>query len=78
MSVASDRLALYLTAEASILRGQEVRMDLGDGRGYRALVQADLATVVATIKDLQAQIAAEGRTGGFGFALADLSGTKVR
>ncbi len=75
MSVASDRLALYLAAEAKILQGQEIRLDLGDGRGYRALVQADLATVAKVIADLQAQVAGEGSTSKsrFGFALANLS-----
>jgi hypothetical protein len=76
MSVATDRLDLYLAAEAKILTGQEIRQDLGDGRGYRALKYADLETVRQVIKDLQAEIKAETATvsGGFGFALANLAG----
>lgn len=76
MTVATDRLALYLAAETSILQSQEVRQDLGDGRGYRALKMADLETVRQVIKDLQAEIRAEtaNAAGGFGFSLANLSG----
>lgn len=75
MTVASDRLARYIAAETSILTGQEIRQDLGDGRGYRALVMADLAEVRKAITALQAQVAAETRNAsGFGYAVADLSG----
>jgi hypothetical protein len=75
MSVASDRLARYIAAETSILQGQEIRQDLGDGRGYRALVMADLLAVQKAITALQAQVAAETNNGrGFGYAVADLSG----
>jgi hypothetical protein len=76
MSVATDRLALYIAAETNILQGQEIRQDLGDGRGYRALKMADLETVRQVIKDLQTEI--RGSTinarGGLGFSLANLSG----
>jgi hypothetical protein len=76
MSVATDRLAAYLAAETLILQGQEIRQDLGDGRGYRALKMADLDTVRKAIKDLQAEIRGEtaNANGGFGFSLANLSG----
>jgi hypothetical protein len=76
MSVATDRLAAYLAAETLILQGQEIRQDLGDGRGYRALKMVDLETVRKAIKDLQAEIRGEtaNASGGLGFALANLSG----
>jgi len=75
MTVASDRLARYIVAETSILQGQEIRQDLGDGRGYRALKMADLAEVRRAITALTAQVAAETNNGrGFGYAVADLSG----
>lgn len=75
MSVASDRLAAYLAAETLILQGQEIRQDLGDGRGYRSLKMVDLETVRQVIKDLQAEIRAETASArGFGYAVADLSG----
>lgn len=77
MTVATDRLALYIAAEITILQGQEVRQDLGDGRGYRALKLADLETVRKVIKDLQAEIRAENAnasSGGLGFSLVNLSG----
>lgn len=76
MTVATDRLALYLAAEVTILQGQEIRQDLGDGRGYRALTHADLGIVRQVIKDLQAEIRAEraNAAGGFGFSVANLSG----
>jgi len=75
MTVASDRLAAYLAAETLILQGQEIRQDLGDGRGYRALKMADLETVRKAIKDLQAEVRAETNNArGFNYAVADLSG----
>jgi hypothetical protein len=75
MSVATDRLAAYLAAETLILQGQEIRQDLGDGRGYRALKMVDLETVRKAIKDLQAEIRAENASSsGFGYAVANLSG----
>lgn len=76
MSVATDRLAAYLAAETLILQGQEIRQDLGDGRGYRALRMADLEVVRKVIKDLQAEVRAERaiERGGFGYSVADLSG----
>lgn len=74
MSIASDRLALYLQAEANILASQEIRSASG-----RSLKLAELETVRQTIKELQAQVAAEsaataGRVGP-GVMYADLSGT---
>jgi hypothetical protein len=74
MTVASDRLALYIAAEVLILQGQEVRQDLGDGRGYRSLKMADLEVVRQVIKELQAEVRAETRGNPFGFSLANLSG----
>jgi hypothetical protein len=75
MTVASDRLAAYIAAETNILQGQEIRQDLGDGRGYRALKLADLAEVRKAIRDLQAEVAAAANNArGFGYAVADLSG----
>jgi hypothetical protein len=76
MSVATDRLALYIAAEVLILQGQEIRQDLGDGRGYRALKMADLEVVRQAIKDLQSEIRGEtaNTSGGFGYSLANLSG----
>lgn len=76
MSTATDRLARYLAAETEILQGQEIRQDLGDGRGYRMLKLADLEAVRQAIKDLQREISAESAnaSGSFGFALANLSG----
>jgi hypothetical protein len=79
MSTATDRLALYLAAEAEILQGQEVRQDLGDGRGYRMLKLADLQTIRSVISELQRQIAAETSNaagGSFGFALGRLDTTE--
>ncbi len=75
MSTATDRLALYLAAEAEILQGQEVRADLGDGRGYRMLKLADLETVRRAIAELQRQVAIETSNaagGSFGFSLGRL------
>jgi hypothetical protein len=76
MTVATDRLAAYLAAETLILQGQEIRQDLGDGRGYRMLKMADLEVVRKVIKDLQAEIRAEAsvNSGPFGYSLANLSG----
>ena len=61
MSTASDRLQLYLDAEAKILGGQSVRM------GDRQLQYADLEFVQKQIAALQAQVNREnavGRKGG--------------
>jgi hypothetical protein len=76
MTVATDRLARYIAAETEILQGQEVRADLGDGRGYRMLRLADLQTVRSAIAELQREIAAETANagGGRGWAVANLSG----
>lgn len=61
MSVASDRLALYLAAERKILRAQEVR---GGDRTHR---MAELSDVRAQIAALQREVAAEdAATGGGG------------
>lgn len=76
MSTATDRLALLLAAEVKILQGQEVRHDLGDGRGYRMLRMADYAEVRQAIKDVQREVAAQtaNARGGFSYALVNLSG----
>jgi hypothetical protein len=76
MTVASDRLARYIAAETEILQNQEVRADLGDGRGYRVLRMADLETVRKVITDLQREVAAETANAGGGrvWAVANLSG----
>lgn len=50
-----DRRALYLAAEARILEGQAYRISTGGGE--RQLTRADLATVQAEIRRLDAQIA---------------------
>lgn len=65
MSQNSDRLALYLAAEAAILEGQRVRDESG-----RELTLADLETVQSTIQRLQ-RIVARENSGGGGFKAAD-------
>jgi len=56
MSTASDRLALYLTAEAAILSGgQEVRID------GRLLREGDIAEIRAEISQLRREVASEIR-----------------
>lgn len=71
MSTASDRLQLYLNAEAAILSGQEVRLD---GRSRR---MPDLPWVQEQINRLQRQVSAETRSanGGTGirYQLPDFS-----
>lgn len=70
MSTNSDRLQLYLAAEAKILGGQSVRM------GDRQLQRADLSEVRAEIRMLQAAVAREtAATAGRGgrFSQADFS-----
>lgn len=73
MSQSSDRLALYLAAEADVLRGQEVLFE------NRRLRRADLEFIQKEIEKLrllvareQAAAAGNGRSG-FGSALADFS-----
>lgn len=77
MSIASDRLALYLQAEASILSGQEVRSASG-----RSLKMPDLEAVRSEIRKLQAEVAAEAAAArgqvGPGVIYADLSGGSRR
>jgi hypothetical protein len=63
VSTASDRLQLYLDAEAKILGGQSVRL------GDRQLQRADLEFVQKQIAILQSQVnretaSAAGRRGG--------------
>lgn len=67
MSTASDLLALYLAAEASILQGQSVR------HGERMLTMADLAEVRAERQRLELRVNAETRGGSPRYQLADLS-----
>jgi hypothetical protein len=56
MSTASDRLALYIAAEAAILDGQEVRMENG-----HFLRMPDLKMVQDQILALRSEVAAEQR-----------------
>lgn len=67
VSTNSDRLQLYLSAEAKILSGQEVRMD------GRVLRMPELAEVRAEIGRLQALVARENPRRTFG-ATADFGG----
>lgn len=77
MSDATDRLARLYAAEIEILAGQEVRQDLGEGRGYRMLKMADYEAVRKAIKDVLAEIRSQtaNTNGAFGFALGRLDGT---
>jgi hypothetical protein len=60
MSQASDLLALYLDAEAKILKGQAVSMS------GRSLTMADLTAVQTERKALEARVARESNSrGGF-------------
>lgn len=54
----TERKALYLAAEASILKGQEY--SISDGVIQRRLRRADLEQVRAAIKEIDAEIAAQG------------------
>jgi hypothetical protein len=78
MSTATDRLALYLAAEAEILKAEEVSLRGGGGGAERTLRMSRLLEVRQGIKDLQREIAAENAnsagTGGLGFSVANLSG----
>lgn len=77
MSTATDRLALYLAAEAEILEAEEVSLRGGGGGAERTLRMSRLQEVRQGIKDLQREIAAENTNaagGGLGFSLANLSG----
>lgn len=78
MSTATDRLALYLAAEAEILKAEEVSLRGGGGGAERTLRMSRLQEVRQGIKDLQREIAAENAnaagTGGLGFSVANLSG----
>lgn len=64
MSTATNMLQLYLDAEASVLKGQSVRM------GDRMLTKADLAQIVAGRKEWEAKVAREAGRGGV-FKAAD-------
>lgn len=60
MSTATEMLQLYLNAEASVLKGQSVRM------GDRMLTKADLAEIRTGRKEWQRAVANEtGRGGAF-------------
>lgn len=78
MSTATARLALYLAAEAEILKAEEVAYRSGGSGSERMLRMSKLAEVRAGIKDLQREIAAEAANaasaGGLGYSVADLSG----
>lgn len=56
MSTAT-RLAAYYEAEAAALKAQSL------GKGDRNIQRANLETIQKTIKDLEAQLAAENRSG---------------
>lgn len=58
IEILKNRLALYLEAEAAILRGAEYQI------GDRRLRRPDLSAVRAAIKDLQDEIALLERRGG--------------
>ena len=77
MTVATEMLAKYITAEAAILEGKEVRF------ADRTLRMDDLDLVRAGRKEWEARVAAEaalaaGRPtfGGLSFALADFRGNQ--
>jgi hypothetical protein len=78
MSTATERLALYLAAEAQILEAEEVSVRGGGGGAERALRMSRLQEVRQGIKELQREIAAENANaasvGGLGFSVANLSG----
>lgn len=65
MSTATDMLQLYLNAEASVLKGQSVRM------GDRMLTKADLAEIKSGRKEWQAAVARESGAAGGGFKAVD-------
>lgn len=64
MSTATEMLQLYLAAEASVLKGQSVRM------GDRMLTKADLAEIRTGRKEWQSAVDREAGRGG-AFKAAD-------
>ena len=77
----AERLAAYRAAEAAVLNGQEVRVDLGGTGAQQLWKGADLATIQAGIAKLERQLASEQATasgtpriGGLGFSVARLDG----
>lgn len=77
----AERLAAYRAAEAQILQGQEVRMDLA-GAGQQLWRGADLLLIQQQITLLERKLAAEQaattgapRVGGLGFAVATFGGS---
>lgn len=64
MSTATEMLQRYLDAEASVLKGQSVRM------GERMLTKADLAEIQAGRREWETKVARETSRGG-GFKAAD-------
>lgn len=78
MSTATERLALYLAAEAEILKAEEVAVRSGGGGSERMLRMSRLQEVRQGIKELQREIAAEAanasNVGGLGYSVANLSG----
>lgn len=77
MSTATERLALYLAAEAEILKAEEVAYRNGGSGSERSLRMSRLQEVRHGIKELQREIAAENAnatSGGLGYSVANLSG----
>jgi hypothetical protein len=77
MSTATERLALYLAAEAEILKAEEVAFRSGGGGSDRMLRMSRLLEVRQGIKDLQREIAQETANAagdGLGYSVANLSG----
>lgn len=64
MSVASDRLQLYLDAEAAVLKNQSVRFE--EGGVNRQITRANLKEIRDGIVYWQQQVALENRKGAGG------------
>lgn len=77
----AERLQAYRDAEAQILLGQEVRIDLS-GSGQQVWRGADLGIIQTEIRALERRLASEQaaaagapRIGGLGFGVADFGGS---
>lgn len=75
MTLATDMLAKYLTAETALLEGKEVKF------GERSLKMEDLPNIIAGRKEWEQRVAAETarargtpRIGGMTFSVANFSG----
>lgn len=75
MSLATDLLAKYLSAEMAVLEGKEARL------GDRSLTLEDLAEIRAGRKEWEGRVAGERASaagtptlGGLGFCIARLDG----